>query len=418
VAILKICIVGNLPKPLGGAATRCYHITCKIIEMGNEVFFYDTSSPCDSKSIPTGISKYTCFQRSFKHISRLLLEQFYKEILLEIRPPIISKLIPSSVSLQYSKENFVKYCLTVLSEAVDLYNFISQSPPDIIHSHHAGNRTHAALIVGKILKIPTGVTIHASSFTRENSNIPYAVRICNFADFVIAVSKKTKEIIIQNGVEIPVEVVYNAVDYQEFNPSYRGKELREKFDIRRNEKVILYVGWVIRRKGPQVLLQSLKYLKRENIKTIIVGPDHGLKSELENIIDKNNLHQQALLIGEVSYRDLRALYALADILVFPTITKDEGFGIVALEAMASGTPVIASNIAAIPEVVIDQQTGLLFEPSNEEDLAEKIKYLLNNEKIRKKLGEQARKISMSRFTWESSAKKLLEIYKRVLEHKG
>lgn len=388
--------------------------------MGNEVFFYDTSSPCDSKSIPTGISKYTCFQRSFKHISRLLLEQFYKEILLEIRPPIISKLISSSVLLQCSKENLVKYCLTVLSEAVDLYNFISQSPPDIIHSHHAGKRTHAALIVGKILGIPTGVTIHSSSFIPKNSTISYAINTFNYADFVISVSHKIKDTVRLNGIQNPIDIVYNAVDYQQFNPSYKSEELKKKLHIKKEEKIILYVGWLIRKKGPQVFLRSLKYLKGENIKVIIVGPDHGLKFELENTIREKGLKEVVLLLEEIPNSDkfLRSLYSTADIFVFPTITEDEGFGIVALEAMASGTPVIASNIAAIPEVVIDHQTGLLFEPNNEKDLAEKIKYLLNNEKIRKKLGEQARKISMSRFTWESSAKKLLEIYKRVLEHKG
>lgn len=409
---MKICIVGDLPKPTGGVAIRCYQITRQFTEMGNEVFFYDTSL-CHPKSIPNGVSKYRCFNRSYEYASRVLLEQFYKEILLRCHPPIISKLISSFLSFQCIKYSTLKDCLRTLIQAIDLYKFIYKSPPDIIHSHHAGNRTHAALIVGKILKIPTGVTIHASSFTHRKSNIQKATILCNIADFVIAVSEKTKNIIIQSGVRSLVEVVYNAVDFQKFNPSYNSEKLKAKLNITKDEKVILYVGWLIERKGPQVLLRSLEYIKEEKIKVIIVGPDYGIKSELENIIREKKLEKKVLLLGEVSFGDLRVMYVMADIFVFPTITEDEGFGIVALEAMASGTPVIASNIAAIPEVVIDQHTGLLFEPNNEKDLAEKIIYLLNNESIREKLGIQARKISMNRFSWESSAKKLLEIYDRV-----
>jgi glycosyltransferase involved in cell wall biosynthesis len=103
-------------------------------------------------------------------------------------------------------------------------------------------------------------------------------------------------------------------------------------------------------------------------------------------------------------------YSLADILVLPTITEDEGFGIVLLEAMANGIPVVGSNIGGIPEVIVDGETGFLFEPSNYLDLAEKINILLNNKLLRQKMGQKGQELVKTQFSWTKIASQVKEIY--------
>jgi starch synthase len=104
--------------------------------------------------------------------------------------------------------------------------------------------------------------------------------------------------------------------------------------------------------------------------------------------------------------DLPDLYRAADVVVFPTVWRTEGFGLVAAEAMACGTAVVASRVGAIPEVVEDGVTGLLVTPDDEQDLARGISRVLSDEPLRRRLGEAGAARSQ-RFQWSTFADALL-----------
>jgi glycosyltransferase involved in cell wall biosynthesis len=113
------------------------------------------------------------------------------------------------------------------------------------------------------------------------------------------------------------------------------------------------------------------------------------------------------------YDDLKALYRVSDIFVYPLL----GYGGVAislLEAMAAGLPLIATNIGGLPTQVRDGWNGFLVEPANEKQLAEKIKYLIDHPEERIKMGINSRKLAEGEFNWDKIAEKYIEVYKKVL----
>jgi glycosyltransferase involved in cell wall biosynthesis len=177
----------------------------------------------------------------------------------------------------------------------------------------------------------------------------------------------------------------------------------------------LYSGWLIARKGPHVLLDALSKIKHQPWKAIIVGRDMGLKNDLIAGVELLKLHERVIIMEGIPYEDLMVLYSQAQIFVFPTLSQDEGFGLVALEAMAHGVPVIGSRTGAIPEVVKDQETGFLFNPGDSDELAACLLKLLHQTDRRAEMGKAAR-IRASQFSWEKNASQLIQTYEEVIFH--
>jgi len=405
---LRVCMVGSLPLPLGGVATTCYNLSDQLHKLGVDVTFFDTNRNV-RKIVPGGIYDYEMLE----HLSVL------KGVLWIVRSvfSLSSILLLGRLSrecFRYSKNLGIGGILGVSVIASFLFNKLSKKRVDIIHTHHAYPRSLSALIVGNSLGIPVVVTIYASEFTSEKikQRRPIATHICNAADRVISISKHTRDTAIMNGVVNAVEVIYLGVDTSSFHGSYDASELKRRFNINK-EKVILYVGSLIERKGPQLLLEAANELKENNLKVFFIGPDHGLKEKLQNDAKKLNLNH-VYVLGPVDDMTLKAFYSLADILVFPTMTDDEGFGLVAAEAMASETAVIGARIGAIPEVVQNNETGLLFNPRDAGDLNSKITMLLQNEKLLNEMKTRGREYVKQSFSWAFNAERILGIYRDVI----
>jgi len=117
--------------------------------------------------------------------------------------------------------------------------------------------------------------------------------------------------------------------------------------------------------------------------------------------------------GRIERKELARLYSTAEIAVSPSLY--EGFGLPAAEAMSSGLPIIATRAGALPEVVgKDGETGILVPPAEPDALAAAIKRLLDDEPLRKRLGEAGRKRVQSNFSWEQAAKKTVQVYEELL----
>lgn len=127
--------------------------------------------------------------------------------------------------------------------------------------------------------------------------------------------------------------------------------------------------------------------------------------------DKLGLQNEVIFLGTVRDDMLKLYYAKAGIVVCPSV--NEPFGLVALEAMSSGTAVVASNSGGFKETIIDGKTGLLFNPDDPADLAYKIELLLSNEELRRDLGKSAREHSM-KYSWDKTTENLLQVFKELL----
>lgn len=184
-------------------------------------------------------------------------------------------------------------------------------------------------------------------------------------------------------------------------------QFRQKLNI--PEKFILAVGTLEPRKNFPTLIKSFVIIKRKHpdYKLVIVGKKGWRAHHIDETLKKYELHNDVIFPGYLGDEDLKKMYTLASIFVFPSLY--EGFGIPPLEAMACGCPVISSNVASLPEVIGD--AGLLIEPKNAHKWADAVCSLIENDQIRTMLIERGRRRA-EKFTWESSAALALAAFEK------
>jgi len=179
-----------------------------------------------------------------------------------------------------------------------------------------------------------------------------------------------------------------------------------------NHPSILFMGVLWNVKGVDLLLNAIPFIKKSmpNIYIYIIGT--GPEEEnLKDIVKKLDTRENVEFLGYISEDKKYSYIKSVDGCVFPSIL--EPFGIVLLEAMVCGKPVVASDVGGIPYVVEKGKTGLLFECGNVEDLAEKVIFLLEDKELREKMGEAGRKRA-EEFTWDKIAEQTVEEYKEIL----
>jgi len=185
----------------------------------------------------------------------------------------------------------------------------------------------------------------------------------------------------------------NGVDHSSFRPDI------EPLDWWAGELIVLFLGHLHPRKGPQVLAHAIPLIRSTRpVRFVFAGPDRGSGGEVRKVLETAGVASGVTMLGVVPKAQLAPLYRRADIFVFPTSWETEGFGLVAAEAMASGTPVVASRIGAIPEVVVDGESGLLVTPNDPEELAIALERLLEDDGLRGKMGRAAARHAQC-FTW-------------------
>jgi len=216
-----------------------------------------------------------------------------------------------------------------------------------------------------------------------------------------------------------VEIHPFGIDLHRFRPG-NADFFKKRLDIRTDVPVMLFVGGLDSAhyfKGVPVLLEALKLITTQPWEMLIVG-DGNLRAGFETTVRKSILHGRIHFLGNVAERDIPFLYRCSDFHIFPSVKRAEAFGLVALEAAASGIPTVASNLCGVSTVVLDGSTGLLVPPEDVTELANAIKLLLSQPELRKRLGQAARLNAELNFAWEPAIAKLEQTYRSVLEQKS
>ena len=208
-----------------------------------------------------------------------------------------------------------------------------------------------------------------------------------------------------------VTVIHNAIDdrFYEEPPEEHVVQVRERYQL--HDPFLMYAGNVKPHKNIERLIDAFVLLRQngyDDLKLLITGSEISRYATLRRAVHRHNLHRHVRFLGYQSEETLAALYRLADVFVFPSLY--EGFGLPPLEAMASGTPVVASNVSSLPEVVGD--AGLLVNPYDPQAIAEGISRVLSDETLRADL--TARGLTRARaFSWADSVKQIRQIYQEV-----
>ncbi|HEX78079.1 MAG TPA: glycosyltransferase family 4 protein [Dehalococcoidia bacterium] len=204
------------------------------------------------------------------------------------------------------------------------------------------------------------------------------------------------------------EIIPNGIDLGRFHSEVLP--IPELCDGKRN---ILFVGRPEKRKGLKYLLRAYRELKREfpDLRLLVVGPGTHLRQRYERLAQKYHL-EDVVFTGYVSDADLPRYYRSAEVFCAPA-TGQESFGIVLLEAMAMGTPVVATNIDGYASVMEHGVQGLLVPPRREEALAQAIATLLDNPALGKEMGARGR-LTAADYSWKLIARRVEELYLRLL----
>jgi len=207
------------------------------------------------------------------------------------------------------------------------------------------------------------------------------------------------------GEEDKIEVIPNGIIFDKFSNSSSG-DFKQKYNI--EGRVVLFVGLLQQRKGVQHLLKAASQILKKVPDTVIVIVGKGeYRKHLVKLSNDLGIEDKVKFFGFLSDQELLEVYSMVDILVLPSAF--EGLPTVILEAMASGKPVVATNVGGIPSVVKDGITGFLVEYGNIEQLAEAIKTILTDENLARNMGKKGREIA-SNYDWSIISKKVERLY--------
>lgn len=311
---------------------------------------------------------------------------------------------------------------------------------DLVHCHTW--YTHfAGCLLRELLDIPLILTVHSLEphrpWKEEQLANAYAVStwlektaLLN-ADGIIAVSRSMKEDVQQLYGVSPdrIRVIHNGIDLDHYKPTF-DREIIRSYGINPDKSFILFVGRITRQKGILHLVNGLPHIERDTQIVLCAGAadTEKLSGEMKQRVEevRASTNNQIIWIPEFLPEDhMVVLYSHASLFVCPSVY--EPFGIINLEAMACNTPVVASAVGGICEVVVHNETGVLvdfdrgdnLEPKRPEqfsrDLAAAINQLLASPEKLKAMGIESRKRVEQHFSWENIAQQTLEYYREAIE---
>ena len=279
--------------------------------------------------------------------------------------------------------------------------------PDVIHACQTNfNGTYGAFIA-KILGIKIIIHEHGKFYDLPMwHKVLFAKPALQNADYLLAPSKGLAHEM-EELAKREVRVIPNAVDLEDYIGLTKRKA-RKGLGISEKKRIVLFVGRLTPVKSLDTLILAISIVDREveNVELVLVGEGKS-KKYLQNLVSEKNLEQVVTFVGNVKHSLIPTYMAMCDVFVLPS--ERESFGIVLLEAMAAGKPCVASDVGGVPEIIEDTKNGILITPGNENELADAIKRILEEEEIADFYGRNNR-IKAKVFSWEKVIEAVKGIY--------
>jgi len=279
-------------------------------------------------------------------------------------------------------------------------------------------------LIFRITGKPVAITIHGLDITYKNKVYQFFIPKCvKRLNRVICISEATAQECGDRGIPEQRTTVISWGISDKFFLEGSKQVLREKLETTfslklENEKLILSVGRLVKRKGFHWFVEEVIPLlarERQDFKYLIVG-DGEFRKELESAINKHNLRDSVILLGNVEEESLKTLYSATDIFVMPNIPVRgdmEGFGLVALEASSCGIPVIASDLEGINKAISHGNNGLLVKPCQASEFASTVSQLLEDDDYREQAGKRGQEFTLRNYGWNTSAQQYLQEFHKI-----
>ncbi len=292
----------------------------------------------------------------------------------------------------------------------------------IVHAH--GHPYPSSLIVGELAKMydkPFVLTQHNTFIEYDNlfdtvervNDLAIGKETIKQADRIIAVSNASKDYVLRLGAKPnKIKVIRNGVDLPRFRPmAGKREEIRRKLKIPQDAKVFLTVRRLVYKNGIDTLIECANLAVKKNSKIVFLavgkGPD---QNSVQARINELGIDDNFRLAGFVSDEELPAYYNAADFFVLPS-KSGEGLPLVALEAMACGLPVIATNVGGISEI-LSPKFGKLVAANKPEIMAEAVLEFSEADWVSRKL--ELRAMMEEKYSWEKNVDSLVEIYEELI----
>ncbi|ADI74122.1 glycosyl transferase group 1 [Methanohalobium evestigatum Z-7303] len=309
---------------------------------------------------------------------------------------IIKELLDKRLPLHATKMAY----FSIIIEKIDINH---------IHAHFATKAAHAR-VLSNIFGLSYTLTAHAYDLYR-NPNISHLKRTLDDAEYNITISEYNKNYM-KNviGSNNNINVIRCGIDYEKFKPTNKqNNSSRVK---------ILSVSRLIEKKGHIYLIRSIPEVIKHctNCEFIIVGSGE-LENELKKLVEELNIKEYVNFVGDVTDYELIEYYNTADIFVLPCVIDKngdrDGIPVAMMEAMSMELPVISTNVSGIPELVENENTGLIIPEKNVKQLTNAIIRLCKNPDERKKMGIKGRQIIVNKFNIDKETDKLGNLFKKV-----
>lgn len=272
-------------------------------------------------------------------------------------------------------------------------------------------------VISYLLMRPRGkvvVTYHSDIIRQRLSRIlyrPFLIRFLKRADSIIVASPNLRDNSpILKRFKDRCKVIPFGIDLEEFRLTpeiaKRAQEIKKKY----KGPLLLFVGRLVSYKGLRYLFEAMRDVEA---KLLIIGRG-PLEARLQRLAKRLGIENQIIWMGEVDREDLIAYYHACDLLVLPSISNNEAFGIVQLEAFACGKPVISTDLpTGVSFANLHQKTGLIVPLKDSEALSQAINRLLRSPDLRKRYGQYARERVEKEFTQELMAQRVLKLYQNL-----
>lgn len=307
-----------------------------------------------------------------------------------------------------------------LFEFLSIFSLLLKRKYALIHAHWILPHGFFAVIMKKIFGVRVVVSAHAGDiFPLRNPLLRifagWTLKNCNA---VTVNSTATKRAVLAIA-DVPIKVLPMGVDLKLFSSAFAASAaaVKKKYSVK--GRMLLFVGRLAEKKGLTYLISAMDSVVKAypDCKLVIVG-DGPEKAALVRQSRQMGLWRNIVFAGSVPNTQLPSFYKAADVFVLPSIVArsgdTEGLGVVLLEAIASETPVVASNVGGIPDIVIDRKTGLLVRQKSPEELSLAIISLLKNKKLQKKLSAAARNHVRKNYSWQKIASEFYSVYSSFL----
>ena len=319
--------------------------------------------------------------------------------------------------------NFIDWIMqlnfNLISKATEIIN--KEGPFDVIHAHD-WLVAYAAKTLKDSFKTPIIATIHATEAGRNSGIHDEVQRYINDTEWMLTY-ESTEVIVNSNYMKselqrlfgLPYEkinVVPNGVNLNLYNGVEKDYNFRRQYAAD-NEKIILYVGRLVYEKGIQNLIAAMpKVLNGYHDSKLIIAGKGGMIDELRDEVRRLNIENKVYFTGYLNLNQVTKMYKCADVAVFPSTY--EPFGVVALEGMLSGTPVVVSDVGGLNEIVQHRENGMKSYAGNPNSIADSILELLYNPGLGAEVSRAAKAKVKAQYNWNKIAQDTHFIYQKAI----